>query len=109
MTNESVSCYVNEKLLKYKSEGVIKPPVRAWVDVYEAIRFKRTFRNTRGRCEMVDRYINVERYFEYLDNMESYFADIHTDITKMYQLEHRREKPKISIGWRVKYWQNISC
>jgi len=31
---------------------------------------------------MVDRYINVERYFEYLDNMESYFADIHTDITK---------------------------
>ncbi len=37
---------------------------------------------SRGRCEMVDRYINVERYFEYLDNMESYFADIHTDITK---------------------------
>jgi hypothetical protein len=29
-----------KKLLKYKSEGVIKPPVRAWVDVYEAIRFK---------------------------------------------------------------------
>jgi len=28
-----------KKLLKYKSEGVIKPPVRAWVDVYEAIRF----------------------------------------------------------------------
>jgi len=28
-----------KKLLKYKSEGVIKPPVRAWADVYEAIRF----------------------------------------------------------------------
>jgi hypothetical protein len=31
---------------------------------------------------MVDRFINVEQFFEYLDNMESYFADIHTDITK---------------------------
>jgi hypothetical protein len=29
-----------------------------------------------------DRLINVEQFFEYLDNMESYFADIHTDITK---------------------------
>lgn len=28
-----------KKLLKYKREGIIKPPVRAWVDVYEAIRF----------------------------------------------------------------------
>ncbi len=28
-----------KKLLKYKSEGVIRPPVRAWADVYEAIRF----------------------------------------------------------------------
>ncbi len=28
-----------KKLLKYKKEGVIKPPVRAWADAYEAIRF----------------------------------------------------------------------
>ena len=28
-----------KKLLKYKAEGLIKPPVRAWADVFEAVRF----------------------------------------------------------------------
>jgi len=28
-----------KKLLKYKAEGIIKPPVRAWADVFEAVRF----------------------------------------------------------------------
>jgi len=59
---------------------------------------KRTFRNTRGQCEMVDRYINVERYFEYLDNMESYFADIHTDITKDVSIRAQAREAQIQ------YW-----
>lgn len=28
-----------KKLLKYKAEGIIKPPVRAWADIFEAVRF----------------------------------------------------------------------